>query len=333
MQLSTAIRVHDLHKTYLVPEQSRGFRGRLRSLVHRRRREVHAVQGISFDIEHGESVGFLGPNGAGKTTTLKMLSGLLYPTSGEISVLGHRPWKRSRDFLREISLVMGQRNQLVWDISALDSFELNRAIYGIAADDYARMLKELTELLELGPLLHRPVRSLSLGERMRCEFAIALLHRPRVLFLDEPTLALDVAMQKRIRLHLKEYKQRFETTVLLTTHYMADVEALCNRIIVIHHGVVLFDGALSLLVERFTTRKRIVLRIEGRLPDLTRFGEVVSVNQDRITLLVSQSQIMEVTKQLVTAFPVIDLTVHDAPIEEIIERMFNEGAMSMSLSS
>ena len=215
---SFAIHIRDLRKTYIVSEREAGVVAALKSLVHRQTEEIPAVAGISFDVTPGEIVGFLGPNGAGKTTTLKMLSGLLHPTSGELTVLGYVPWKREKDFLRQITLVMGQRNQLVWDIPAIDSFELNRAIYRIPTADYRRTLDELTDLLELGPLLNKPVRNLSLGERMKCEIAAALLHRPQVLFLDEPTIGLDVTMQRRIRVFVAEYNRRYGATVLLTRH-------------------------------------------------------------------------------------------------------------------
>ena len=262
MEPAPAIRIRQLSKTFVVTERESGVGAALASLVRRRREEVVAVDGISFDLAPGEIVGFLGPNGAGKTTTLKMLSGLLHPAAGEIAVLGHVPWKREKAFLRQITLVMGQRSQLVWDIPASDSFELNRAIYRIPAADFRSTLAELTDLLELGPLLRRPVRSLSLGERMKCEVAAALLHRPRVVFLDEPTIGLDVTMQRRIRSFIAEYNRRFGATVLLTSHYMADVEALCRRVIVIHHGRLLFDGDLSALVGKFTSHKTIVVKLD-----------------------------------------------------------------------
>ncbi len=273
---SPAIHIRDLHKTYVVSEREGGVRAALASLVHRKKEEVKAVDGISFDLAPGEIVGFLGPNGAGKTTTLKMLSGLLHPTSGELSVLGYVPWKRDRDFLRQITLVMGQRNQLVWDIPAVDSFELNRAVYRVPAADFRATLDELTALLELGPLLKKPVRNLSLGERMKCEVAAALLHRPQVVFLDEPTIGLDVTMQRRIRAFIAEYNRRHGATVLLTSHYMADVVALSRRVIVIHHGKLLFDGDLSALVERFTAHKTIVVSLGECGADLSPYGTVVS---------------------------------------------------------
>jgi ABC-2 type transport system ATP-binding protein len=267
-------------------------------------------------------VGFLGPNGAGKTTTLKMLSGLLHPSAGEVTVLGHVPWKREKSFLRQITLVMGQRNQLVWDIPAISSFELNRAIYRIPPEDYRRTLDELTELLELGPLLYKPVRNLSLGERMKCEIAAALLHRPSVVFLDEPTIGLDVTMQRRIRSFITEYNRRFGATVLLTSHYMADVEALCRRVVVIHHGRLLFDGDLSLLVQKFTAHKTIVVQLGDCQADLRSYGEVISCADGYFTLRVPKAKTARVTERLLADLPVIDLLVEDPPIEEVIERVF-----------
>jgi ABC-2 type transport system ATP-binding protein len=309
-----------------VPEREAGVLAALRSLVRRRTQAVAAVAGITFDILPGETVGFLGPNGAGKTTTLKMLSGLLYPTAGEVSVLGYVPWQRERDYLRQITLVMGQRNQLIWDIPAIDSFELNRAIYRIPPGDYHRTLDELTELLELGPLLRKPVRNLSLGERMKCEIAAALLHRPRVLFLDEPTIGLDVTMQRRIRTFIAEYNRRHEATVLLTTHYMADVEALCPRVIVIHHGKLLYDSDLVGLVQRFATHKTIMVELKEHTADLGLYGEVVDQTDGHVTLRVPKAATAEVTERLLADLPVADLTVEDPPIEEVIEHVFAQPA-------
>jgi len=297
-------------------------RSALRSFVHRRTQAIPAVDCISFDLAPGEVVGFIGPNGAGKTTTLKMLSGLLHPTSGEASVLGFIPWKREKDFLRQITLVMGQRNQLIWDIPPMDSFELNRAIYRIPVADYRRMLTELTDLLELGPLLRKPVRNLSLGERMKCEIAAALLHRPNVVFLDEPTIGLDVTMQRRIRSFIAEYNQRFGATVLLTSHYMADVEALCRRVIVIHHGKLLFDGELAKLVQKFTTHKLIVVQLGDCQADLGKYGEVLDCADGHFTLRVPKEKTAEITGRLLVDLPVIDLLVEDPAIEEVIERVF-----------
>ena len=322
---SPAIHIKDLRKIYVVSQQEAGAKAALQSLVHRRKLEIPAVDGISFDLAAGEIVGFLGPNGAGKTTTLKMLSGLLHPSAGEITVLGHIPWKREKSFLRQITLVMGQRNQLVWDIPAISSFELNRAIYRVPPVDYRRTLGELTDLLELGPLLNKPVRNLSLGERMKCEFAAALLHRPSVVFLDEPTIGLDVTMQRRILTFIAEYNRRFGATVLLTSHYMADVEALCRRVVIIHHGRLLFDGDLSILVQKFTEYKTIILQVEDCQADLRSYGEVESCEDGRFTLRVPKAKTAQVTARLLKDLPVIDLLVEDPPIEEVIERVFAQG--------
>ncbi len=317
-----SIHAHLLTKIYNVTEREAGLAAALRSLVHRQTREVRAVDAISFELQPGEIVGFLGPNGAGKTTTLKMLSGLLHPASGSLSVLGYLPWKRERDFLRQITLVMGQRNQLVWDIPARDSFELNRAIYHIPTSDFKRTLDELTDLLDLGPLLTKPVRNLSLGERMKCEIAAGLLHRPRVVFLDEPTIGLDVTMQRRIRTFLADYNECFEATVLLTSHYMNDVEALCHRVIVIHEGRLLFDGDLSELVQRYSPVKTIIVQLETCPESITGYGEVIACEDGLVTLRVPKAETSRTTARLLADLPVIDLTVEDPPIEEVIEHVF-----------
>ncbi|MGD0708894.1 MAG: ATP-binding cassette domain-containing protein [Anaerolineaceae bacterium] len=321
-----AIHLNELGKTYRVPERESGMGAALQSLFHRKMQDIKAVDGLTFDLAPGEIVGFLGPNGAGKTTTLKMLSGLLHPTHGEGKVLGFVPWKRERAFLRQITLVMGQRNQLVWDIPAADSFELNRVIYRLPAADYHRTLNELTELLELGPLLKKPVRNLSLGERMKCEIAAALLHRPQVVFLDEPTIGLDVTMQRRIRAFIAEYNHRYGATVLLTSHYMADVEALCKRVIVIHHGRLLFDGDLSDLVQQFTSYKTIVVQLADCQADLHTYGEVIDCEDGRTTLRVPKAKTARVTERLLANLPVIDLLVEDPPIEEVIDEVFTQAA-------
>ncbi len=317
-----AISVEHLSKTYEVPVREGGLGAALKSLVQRKTRQVEAVKGISFVLEPGEIVGFLGPNGAGKTTTLKMLSGLLYPSSGQTRVLGFEPFRREREFLRQITLVMGNRNQLVWDIPVLDSFERNRAIYRIDRAQYRETIDELTELLGLGELLDKPVRNLSLGERMKCEVATALLHRPQILFLDEPTIGLDVTMQRRIRTFVAEYNKRYGATVLLTSHYMADVEALCKRVVVIHHGQLLFDGALADLVQRFSPHKTIVVELAQGSPDLSSYGEVVESQEGRVALRVPKAETAQVTGRLLAEQPVLDLTVEDPPIEDVIEQVF-----------
>jgi ABC-2 type transport system ATP-binding protein len=316
--------VSALTKVFRVPEREAGLRASIGAFVRRRTRDVRAVDAVSFDIEPGEVVGFLGPNGAGKTTTLKMLSGLLYPTSGDATVLGFVPSKREREFLRRITLVMGNRNQLQWDLPALDSFELNRAIYRIRRSDFTPMRDELIELLDVGDLVRKPVRNLSLGERMKVEIVGSLLHRPQVLFLDEPTIGLDVTMQKRIRSFIADYNRRHGATVLLTSHYMADVVALCRRVIVIHHGRILFDGDLSRLGEQFAAYKTIAVDVLEGDGNLERYGEVVDRDGDRVTLRVPKNDTARVTAQLLAEQKVADLTVHDPPIEDVIELVFAE---------
>lgn len=322
----SAIHVKDLTKIYKVPEREGGLGAALKSLVNRKYKEVKAVDHISLEVQPGEIVGFLGPNGAGKTTTLKMMSGLLYPSDGEVKVLGHVPSKREKEYLRQITLIMGQRNQLVWDIPAIDSFDLNRAIYRIDPAQYVKVRDELIQLLEIGELVKKPVRNLSLGERMKVEFCAALLHTPKVLFLDEPTIGLDVTMQRRIRQFIAEYNQRYGATVLLTSHYMADVEALCKRVIVIHHGKLLFDGDLSALVDRFSSMKKIALKLNGGNEDLSVYGEVVERAPGSAILRVQREDVARVTARLLNEIEIHDLTVEDPPIEEVIEHVFETKA-------
>ncbi|MDX6387472.1 MAG: viologen exporter family transport system ATP-binding protein [Gaiellaceae bacterium] len=316
------VHVSELTKIFKVPERDPGLRAAARSLIRRKTREVHAVEAISFDIEPGEVVGFLGPNGAGKTTTLKMLAGLLYPTSGEALVLGHVPSRREKDYLRRMTMVMGNRNQLQWDIPALDSYELYRAIYRLRREDYLAMRDELVELLDVGDLVRKPVRNLSLGERMKVEIVGSLLHRPQVLFLDEPTIGLDVTMQKRIRTFVAEYNQRHGATVLLTSHYMADVEALCKRVIVIHHGRILFDGALASLGNEFAAYKTIGVLLQDENALLEGYGEVIHRDGDRATLRVPKADTSRVAGRLLSDHDVLDLTIEEPPIEDVIELVF-----------
>jgi ABC-2 type transport system ATP-binding protein len=324
-----AIAVAELRKIYQVPEREGGLVASLKSLVRRRVREVRAVDGVSFTIAPGEIVGFLGPNGAGKTTTLKMLSGLLHPSSGEARVLGHVPQRREREYLRRMTLVMGNRNQLQWDLPALDSFDLQRAIYRIPQAEFRQARDEYIALMEVGDLVSKPVRNLSLGERMKMEIIAALLHRPQVLFLDEPTIGLDVTMQRRIRAFIAEYNRSTGATVMLTSHYMADVEALCRRVIVIHHGMVLYDGRLAGLVERFAAYRQIGVTLAGSqaeaqpLPaELAAYGEVVGVDGAKVTLRVPKAEASRVTARLLAELPVEDLTIEEPPIDDVIERVF-----------
>jgi len=320
----SVITISQLAKHYQVPEREAGLKAAVTSLFRRKFRTVKAVNGISFNIEPGEVVGFLGPNGAGKTTTLKMLSGLLHPTSGQVSVMGYEPRHRSHDYLRQVTLVMGNRNQLTWDLPALDSFDLQRAIYGIPVDDFKRTRDDFIDLLELKDLVNKPVRNLSLGERMKMEIVAALLHRPKVLFLDEPTIGLDVTMQRRIRTFIAEYNQRYNATVLLTSHYMADVEALCKRVIVIHHGRILFDGDLATLVNQFSSYKTLSLTLQATEAELSKYGEVVSQEDGRVTLRVPKAQTSQVTARLLSDFQVDDLTVEDAPVDDVIDQVFSQ---------
>jgi len=305
--MTAVVHVDALEKVFRVPEREAGLRASVGSLFHRRWREVRAVDGVSFDIEPGEVVGFLGPNGAGKTTTLKMLSGLLHPTGGTAQVLGHVPWRRERDYLRRMTLVMGNRNQLQWDLPALDSFDLNRAIYRLPREQFRETRDELVELLDVGDLVRKPVRQLSLGERMKVEVVGSLLHLPQVLFLDEPTIGLDVTMQKRIRGFVAAYNERYGATVLLTSHYMADVEALCKRVIVIHHGQMLFDGRLDALADKFGAYKTI---------------EAVLANGETVSMQVPRDETSAATARLLAENEVHDLTVEDPPIEDVIEQVF-----------
>jgi ABC-2 type transport system ATP-binding protein len=329
--LAAPIRVDHLSKVFRVHEREEGLAATLGSLFKRRFKEVPAVQDVSFEMAEGEIVGFLGPNGAGKTTTLKMLSGLLYPTSGEASVLGFTPWKREAALLGNITLVMGNRSQLLWDIPAADSLRVLQEIFRLPEAQYRNSLRELTELLELEPLLHKPVRNLSLGERMKVEFAAALIHQPKVLFLDEPTIGLDVTMQARIRRFVSDYNRSTGATILLTSHYMDDVVALCKRVVVIHHGRLLYDGALAGLAERMAPYKliRVTLRDEAANASLQRYGEEVQRDENRVTLRVSREDAPDRTATLIRELQgqVLDLTLEDPAIEEVIDRVFSEAAV------
>ncbi|MBX7213977.1 MAG: ATP-binding cassette domain-containing protein [Thermoflexales bacterium] len=321
------VSVIDLAKHYRVHEKDAGLKGSLRAFFARRYRTVKAVDGVSFSLAPGERVGFLGPNGAGKTTTLKVLSGLLHPTSGEIQVLGHTPHRRESAFLRRFTLVMGQKQQLLWDLPAVETFLINKAVYEIPAEAYAQTLKELDDLLELGPLLRKQVRKLSLGERMKCELAAALLHRPQVLLLDEPTIGLDVTMQVRIRDFIAEYNARHGATVILTSHYMADVTALCERVIVIDKGHLLYDGDFRSLAERLAPYKVVKLRLPHpalgeRLAD---FGELVSNDGLNAVLRVPRARAGETAARLLGQIEVDDVTFEDPPVEDVIRDVFAGG--------
>src|SRR5512139_3171375 len=319
--------VENLSKTYQVPEREGGFGAAVGSFFKRKYKDVKAVQKVDFRIAQGEVVGFLGPNGAGKTTTLKMLSGLLHPTGGTAQVLGATPWELKPQYLRSMTLVMGQRNRLSWDIPAADSFLLNQDIYRLPDDEYRQTLKELDDLLELSPLMKKPVRNLSLGERMKCEIAAGLLHRPKVLFLDEPTIGLDITGQARIREFLREYNKRTGATILLTSHYMADVTALCERIIIIHHGQLKYDGGINDLSRRIAPFKLIgVLLAKSNGYDLAHYGTPVQNEEDweKQYIQVKSEDVTRVTSGLLADLPVHDITITDPPIEDVIEQAFNQ---------
>lgn len=320
------IEVRNLRKYYQIHRKGVGLRGSLQAFIRRRYETVKAVDGIDFTIDTGEMVGFLGPNGAGKTTTLKVLAGLLHPTAGEVRVLGYTPFERKTAFLKQITLVMGQKQQLLWDLPAIETFEVNRVIFEVPAHEYRRMLNELTDLLELGDLLNKQVRKLSLGERMKCELAAALLHRPRVLFLDEPTIGLDVTMQARVREFVAEYNRRYGATVLLTSHYMADVTALCRRVIVINHGRLLYDGNLQRMVEQVAPHKIIHLTLQQAVAPATlaRYGEVQRYDGLEVELKVSRYETSRIGAQLLSELPVADVNIAEPPIEEIISEVFGQ---------
>ena len=322
-----SVEVEGLVKHFRVHHRGAGLRASVGSVVRRRYALVRAVDGISFSLAPGEVVGFLGPNGAGKTTTLKCLSGLLHPTSGTVRVLGHEPARRDSAFLGRIALVMGQRNSLFWDLPAIDAFDVHRTVYRVPRRQFRETLDELVDLLDLEPLLTKQVRVLSLGERMRCELAGSLLHRPEVLFLDEPTLGLDVNAQAVLRAFLRSYNERNGATVLLTSHYMGDVTALASRVVVIDGGTLRFDGGLTTLVERHAPvrRVRVSLREPEAVVALSRYGAVVHVDGAAAVLEVPRERSVEVAGRLLSELDVEDLAIDDPPIEDVVRAVFDDG--------
>jgi ABC-2 type transport system ATP-binding protein len=315
-----------LSKTYRISEKQPGLAGTIQHLLRRRHRDVLAVDGISFTIEPGEIVGFLGPNGAGKTTTLKMLTGLIHPSGGELEVAGHEPFRRQARFLRHITLVMGNRQQLIWDLPALDSLRVNAAVYGIAEAEAQRRIGQLAEMLELGQELRRPMRKLSLGQRMKAELLAALLHEPAVLFLDEPTLGLDVNAQARVRDFLADYNRRTGATVLLTSHYMGDITALCPRVLLIHQGQLFHDGSLADLTQRLAPCRQVRLELADLHPPeaFAGFGQLEAHQGHLVRLLVPRAQLAEKVAALLERFAVVDLEVSDPPVEELIGGLFRQ---------
>ncbi|MCX7572131.1 ATP-binding cassette domain-containing protein [Tumebacillus sp. DT12] len=322
--MQNGIHVEHLSKHFKVHEREAGMGGAWRSLFRRQFRTVTAVDEISFHIEPGEIVGFLGPNGAGKTTTMKMLSGLLHPTSGELLVGGYKPFQQKAAFKKRITLVMGQKSQLIWDIPAMETFLVNQAIYEIPDAQFKETVGELIDLLELEPLLKKPVRNLSLGERMKCELAASLLHRPEIIFLDEPTIGLDVNMQETVRRFIKAYNERFNATVLLTSHYMADVTALCKRVIIINHGKILFDGDLAALVQNLAPYKvaKLTLSAPVEREHLQTYGEILHVEYPEVSVKLPRADVSGASAKILAELPVQDFTVEDPPMEDVIGLAF-----------
>jgi ABC-2 type transport system ATP-binding protein len=329
--VNIAVSVERLSKNYKVPVRSAGLGASLRSLIKPNYDQVQAVREISFELMVGEVVGLIGPNGAGKTTMLKMLSGLLYPSSGEAQVSGFTPWERRPDYLRRIAMVMGNKSQMLWDIPPLDTFDVLAEIYSLNPIQYRHTLGELVELLAMEPLLSKPVRNLSLGERMKCELVAALLHKPSILFLDEPTLGLDISMQSRLRRFLADYNRLHGVTMILTSHYMADVVALCPRVILIHQGRLLYDGELGELAQQLAPFKLIRLSIKNGVdleaikPGLPKNVDVIEQGNGRIVLRVGRLDAPQITAQLLTTMQVADLAVEDPPIEAVIDQIYSEG--------
>ncbi len=324
--MDRAIIVDSLVKNFEMVVKEPGLLGSFKSLISPKKKIIHALKEISFTIQPGELVGFIGPNGAGKTTTLKTLSGLLYPTSGFVSVLEYDPWDRSPEFLKQIALVMGQKNQLWWDLPAIETFELNRAIYDMPARTYVENLKELTDLLEIGKLMNTPVRKLSLGQRMRMELAAALLHRPKVLFLDEPTIGLDVIAQAKIRDFIYDYNTKFGATILLTSHNMNDLTNLARRVIIISSGKILYDGAFEELINKYAKEKLIKARLinENNIADLEKIGKIKKLAFPEVVISVPRSASAVAAAELLQNFPVDDLTIEEIPVEEVIKKAFGE---------
>ena len=322
----SVIEVQGLTKSFRTYKKNPGLSGAIKGLFHREYEMTLAVKDVSFSVEEGELVGFLGPNGAGKTTTLKMLSGLLYPTSGSAKVLGYVPWERKDGYRRQFALLLGQKNQLWWDLPARESLELNARIYGIPKDSFERTVAEMTALLTVEDKLNVMVRELSLGERMKMELIASLLHQPKVLFLDEPTIGLDVVSQKTVREFLRHHNAKRKTTILLTSHYMADIQELCQRVIIIDHGTIFFDGRLSRVLDRFADFKLITIQCDGssQCPAeiLKKYGEVVEHSEAAIKLKVKRDRVIPVCKALLDELPVSDIDIEEVPIEDIIRQIF-----------
>ncbi|MDF5714673.1 MAG: ATP-binding cassette domain-containing protein [Rhizonema sp. NSF051] len=324
------ILAENLSKFYPVAVKEPGIVGTISHFFRREYREIKAVQDISFEISPGEVVGFLGPNGAGKTTTLKMLTGLVHPSQGQVRVAGSVPFRRQEAFLQKITLVMGQKQQLIWDLPAIDSLKINAAVYNISDREFQQRVGELTEMLSLSGKLTQAVRKLSLGERMKAELLAALLHRPQVLFLDEPTLGLDVNAQVGVRDFLREYNQRYQATVLLTSHYMADITALCQRVLLIHQGQLIYDGSLNKLLDQFAPYREIYLELAQPVPreKLMFYGDLRHIDGRSVCFMVQREDLTRTVARILADLEVIDLTVTEAPVEEVIGRVFQAGVVN-----
>lgn len=322
------INVKNLTRYYRVHQKEAGLKGSLKSLFNRKYYDAKAVEDVSFSIDEGELIGFIGPNGAGKTTTLKCLSGLLYPTSGSVKVLGFTPFERKHPFLKQISLVMGQKNQLWWDLPAADSFLLNKEIYEISDSSYKKTLNDLVDLLDVSDILNVQVRKLSLGQRMKCELIASLIHNPKILFLDEPTIGLDVVMQQKLRDFVREYNRKFSATILLTSHYMKDVEQLCERVIIIDHGKILYDGKLSEIVRKYATHKliKVIFQKPVERKSVSKYGKIVEMEDTRLTLSVERSKSNDAAAEILKKFDIEDFNIEEPAIEEIIRDVFSNKA-------
>ena len=321
------IEVRQLAESYRVYNKREGLADSVRGLFRRDYREVKAVQGIDLNVEQGEFVAFLGPNGAGKTTTLKLLSGVINPTSGSASVMGFTPWQRKNEYRRRFALVMGQKNQLWWDLPAQESYRLHQQIYGVPIEQFEHTLAELTDLLDVKDLLSQPVRELSLGERMKMELIAALLHRPEVLFLDEPTIGLDVIAQHNIQQFLKYYQEKRKITILLTSHYMKDIAALCKRVVIIAGGQIEYDGSLSGVIDKFSGHKIMTLQFaDGHQPDLSRLGDVLDETWPKVQVRVERTEVPSVLAEVLRDNPIEDVAVEDVPLEEVIAELFRESS-------
>lgn len=338
-QIMSIIEVRDLAKSYRVYKKQEGLRESIRGLFHREYTDVHAVRGIDLTVEQGEFVAFLGPNGAGKTTTLKLLSGVINPTSGSATVMGHVPWQRRNEYRRRFALVMGQKNQLWWDLPAAESYRLNQQIYGVPEDQFRSTMDELTDLLDVGRLLNQPVRELSLGERMKMELIAALLHSPDVLFLDEPTIGLDVIAQHNIQQFLRYYQEKRKITILLTSHYMKDIAALCKRVVVIAGGSIQYDGSLSGIIDQFSGHKIITLLFpethsdpnvrsdDGMDLNLEQYGEVLEMTWPKVRMKVARAEVTRLLSEVLAAHAIEDVSVEEVPLEDVIAELFRESAL------